>query len=163
MPSTTADNQDHIRYEISQLEKMREQILADMETLRTQEDNLRQFEARLRESMPPWGHASRAPMGSGHGDSGALAAEWEKFQRSRALLEAERRALADEMIVLREEKTELQRRNDALKQREAWLEVREKEFAAKCAQPVPPPAPPRSVTLSPFIAAKNLLSLSRAS
>ncbi|MBI2518679.1 MAG: hypothetical protein HYV95_17530 [Opitutae bacterium] len=135
---------DHLRYEISQLETMRQQILADMETLRQQETNLRAFESHLRESMPPMGAVSRAPMSAAPfaGDAQTLAGEWEKFQRSRALLEAERRALTDDLIALREDREALRRREDALKQREAWIETREKDLAAKAFAPPPRAAKP---------------------
>lgn len=128
---------DHLRYEISQLETMRQQILADMETLRQQETNLRAFESRLREAMPARGSVSRAPMPSAPftGDARTLAAEWEKFQRSRALLEAERRALTDDLIALREDREALKRQEEALRQREAWLDTREKDLAAKAFSP----------------------------
>jgi chromosome segregation ATPase len=155
--STTPENDsntEHLRHEISQLEKMREQILADMENLRTQEANLRAFEARLRGSQPPQAGLTQAPMES---RSPLLDAEWEKFQRSRALLEAERRALNDDRMALREDKAELVRRNEALQKRESWIEVREKELAAKA---MPPPKAPSQ---TPFEMAKNLFSLRRAS
>jgi DNA repair exonuclease SbcCD ATPase subunit len=152
--SENASNAEHLRYEISQLEKMREQILSDMENLRTQETNLRAFEARLRGSCPPQAGFTNAPMGS---RSPLLDAEWEKFQRSRALLEAERRALNDDRMALRDEKGELQQRDEALRKRESWIEVREKELAAKA---MPPPKAPSH---TPFEMAKNLFSLRRAS
>jgi chromosome segregation ATPase len=159
--STTPEsdnNAEHLRYEITQLEKMREQILSDMENLRTQENNLRAFESRLRGSCPPQSHAgfTQAPMGPGS-RSPLLDAEWEKFQRSRALLEAERRALNDDRMALRDEKTDLQQRDEAVRKRESWVEIREKELAAKA---MPPPKAPSH---SPFEAAKNLFSLRRAS
>jgi len=156
---TSDGNAEHLRYEISQLEKMREQILSDMENLRTQENNLRAFESRLRGSCPPQAGTgfTQAPMGAGS-RSPLLDAEWEKFQRSRALLEAERRALNDDRLAIRDEKAELAQRDEALRKRESWIEIREKELAAK-AMPPPPKAPSHS----PFEAAKNLFSLRRAS
>ena len=162
--STNTDNPnptEHLRYEISQLEKMREQILADMENLRTQEANLRAFESRLRGSVPPQGQAgqTQAPMAAPGSRSPLLDAEWEKFQRSRALLEAERRAMNDDRMALRDEKAELQRHAEELRKRESWIETREKELAAK-AMPAPVKPPPSH---SPFEAAKNLFSLRRAS
>jgi len=151
---------DHLRYELGQLEKMRDQILHDMESLRTQEANLRAYESRLRTpaGAPPAG-GSRAPLAA---DS--LEAEWEKFQRSRALLEAERRAVTDERIALREQTESLRQREESLKQREAWVAVRERDLAAKA---MPPPhqlakKKAASLTQAPFLAAKNLLSLGRA-
>lgn len=147
---------DHLRYELSQLEKMREQILHDMETLRTQESNLRAYENRLRTTSTP-AHGSRPPMASA-----SLDAEWEKFQRARALLEAERRSLTDERIVVREQAESIRQREEALKQREAWVLTRERDLAAKAMPPPPAKKKKPSVTQAPFLAAKNLLSFGRA-
>ncbi len=143
---------------------MREQIHADMEAMRVQEGNLRAFEARIRGSMPPMSTGSRASFDSKSPIN--LDAEWEKFQRSRALLEAERRALTDERLVIREEREILRQREEGLKQRESWVEVRERELAAKALPPPEPPPPggggkPSSQT--PFEIAKNMLSFRRAS
>jgi chromosome segregation ATPase len=149
---------DHLRYEISQLEKMREQILSDMEALRQQETNLRAFEARLRGTIPPQGAVTRAPMDARAG-AGALDAEWEKFQRSRALLEAERRALTDDRIALREEREVMQLREEELRKREAWVESREKELAAQAmSAPVV-----KASSRTPFELARNFFTLRRAS
>jgi len=131
-----ASHDDHLSYEISQLEKLRQQIFSDMETLRQQEHNLRTYEARLR-SLPPPSGATVAPFSGDHHD---LAAAREKLSRQRALLEAERRALTDERIALREEKAAVSQQSETLKQREAWVELRERELQAK--QFAPPPAPP---------------------
>ena len=120
-PSDTPQTPEQISREISQLAKMREQIHADMEAMRVQEGNLRAFEARIRGSMPPMSTGSRASFDSKSPIN--LDAEWEKFQRSRALLEAERRALTDERLVIREEREILRQREEGLKQRESWVEV----------------------------------------
>ncbi|MFI5336701.1 MAG: hypothetical protein ACHQ5A_07950 [Opitutales bacterium] len=159
---STSQNQtatpDHLHYEISQLEKMQRQIMNDMEALRVQESNLRAFESHLRETMPPMGapSAPRSPA-----TSGSLEAEWEKVRRSRTLLDAERRAFVDERALLREHLADLKQREDALTQRQAWVELRERELAAKPAAPAPVTKPPFS--RSPFAAAKNFLSLRAAS
>ncbi len=154
-------NNDHLRYEISQLEKMREQILADMEVFRQQETNLRTLETRLRDTMPPQGWASVPPVVAIDPRGPELDAEWEKFQRARALLEAERRALADDRILFREEKADLQRKEEELRKRVTWVETREKDLEAKLHQP--PPPPPKRSSYSPFELARNLFSLKRAS
>ena len=159
--ATAEAGADHLRYELGQLEKMREQILHDMESLRTQESNLRAYEARLRTpaGAAPAASVSRSPVAT---DS--LEAEWEKFQRSRALLEAERRAVTDDRLVLREQAEALRQREDALKQREAWVATRERDLAVKAMPPPPQLAKKKapSLTQAPFLAAKNLLSLGRA-
>lgn len=128
---------DHLRYEIAQMEKMRQQIFSDMEALRTQEQNLRSYEARLRQSQPA-AQITRAPFAGQH----ELAAEREKLGRLRGLLEAERRSLVDERLAVREEKEMLARKAEELKQREAWLAVRERESTVRAFEAPPKKAAP---------------------
>ena len=135
---------EHLRYEISQLEALRQQIFADMETLRQQEQNLRSYETRLRGAAPAQS-ATTAPFLT---DNLELAAAREKLSRQRALLEAERRALADERIALREDKAAVAQHAEALKQREAWIELRERELQAKSF--APPPAAKKPASVAPF-------------
>lgn len=176
---------DKIRFEISQLEKMRAQIMSDMESMRAQETNLRAFEARIRDSMPPLPFSGSRPSFEVGGsrpsfeNSGSrpsfevrsnsnppnLDAEWEKFQRSRALLEAERRGLTDERLLLREEREifkqreeSLKLREEALKQREAQVAIREQNL-----KPEEELVPAKPTSSSPFMAAKNLFSIRRSS
>jgi len=150
--------------ERAQLEKMRQQILTDLEALRAQESNLRQYEQRLREAAPAvvtGSSNSRPPM-----SSDSIEQEWEKIRRSRTLLDAERRAFLDERLELRENLADVRLREEGLRQREAWLAVQEKEFAARAAAPAAIPLPPAakpSFVSAPFTAAKNLLSLRSAS
>lgn len=148
-PSTTHDSaSDHLRYEFSQLEKMRQQILTDMDALRVQEHNLRSYEAKLRGSQSP------LPVATPVVADAALNAERDKVARLRALLEAERRALVDERLALREEKVLIAQKAEELKQREAWVEVRERDLKVKT---FAPPAK-ASASSSPFAAARNFLS-----
>jgi uncharacterized protein (DUF3084 family) len=136
---------DHLRYEISQLEKMRQQIFSDMEALRQQEQNLRHYEARLRGSQPAAG-ATVAPFtGSTH----EVDVEREKLSRQRALLEAERRSLTDDRLAMREEKTALAQYAEALKQREAWIDLRERELKVKAFTP-PPAVTKKPASVAPF-------------
>ncbi len=165
---STENTADHLRYEATQLEKMRRQILSDMDSLREQENNLRAYETRLRDSQSPMGlppvnsGATATPftgrVGSG-ASAGSLEGEWDKLQRSRTLFEAERRAFTDERNELREKQTNLLQREEALRQREAWVEIREKELAAKA---MPAPAPAKPASHSPFEMARNLFSMKRA-
>ncbi|MBI5424694.1 MAG: hypothetical protein HZA32_11480 [Opitutae bacterium] len=140
-----ANATEHLRYEIAQLDKMRQQIFSDMEALRQQEQNLRSYESRLRGAPPPTG-TTIAPFTGG---SREIDAEREKLSRQRALLEAERRSLADDRIALREERTALAQYAEALKKREAWLEVQERELKARAF--APPPAPVKKpASVAPF-------------
>jgi hypothetical protein len=121
-PDSTSQATDILRAEVAQLEKIRQQIASDMETLRTQEANLRVMENRIRDSRPP------LPAAAPSADQAMLDAERDKLSRLRALTEAERRALVDERLAVREEKAMLERKAEELKQREAWLDAREKDF-----------------------------------
>jgi len=136
---------DHLRYEIAQLEKMRQQIFSDMEALRQQEQNLRSYESRLRGAPAPTGTTIAPFTGSSH----EIDVEREKLSRQRALLEAERRSLVDDRIALREEKTAVAQYAEALKKREAWLEVQERELKAKAFTPPPAPAK-KPASVAPF-------------
>ena len=104
--------------DLARLEKLHRQIRADLETMRTQEENLRAYEQRLREVRPQSGAGATAAIPGGAEE---LAVAWEKFQRAQALLEAERRALTDERMPHREMVVALQRRESELKRRESWL------------------------------------------
>lgn len=170
-------NPEQIRFEISQLEKMRSQIMSDMESMRAQETNLKAFEARIRDSMPPIPMTGSRPsfessgsrpsfeVRSSNSNHPGLDAEWEKFQRSRALLEAERRGLTDERLLLREERDILKQREETLKLREETLKQREAQVAIreKNSKPDDEPPPSKPTSSSPFVAAKNLFGLRRAS
>lgn len=149
---------DHFRSEVAELEKIRAQILSDMEALRTQEENLRAYEARLRGSQPPLVATTTATRPPLHANELTdLDALREKLARTRALLEAERRALVDERLAIREERATLETKAVALKQREAWVEARERAFAAKA---LPPPGRRESgAGASAFGAARKLFSL----
>lgn len=174
--NTPPPSTEQIRFEISQLEKMRAQIMSDMEAMRAQEHNLKAFEARIRDSMPPMPMAgSRPPFESSgsrpafetrsNNSNSGFDGDWEKMQRARALLEAERRSLTDERLVLREERDilkqreeNLKQREDAMKQREAQVALREQKAAA-ATEELPPTKP---VSRTPFEAARNLFSIRRA-
>ena len=126
---------DHDDREVAQFEKMRQQIMADLENLHQQERNLRTYEARLRGAGPT---AATSPSD--------LDADREKLGRLRGLLEAERRSLVDERLAVREEKEMLAHKAEELRQREAWLEVRERDFKVRAFE-----APPKKASSSsPF-------------
>ncbi len=135
--------------------------MQDMETLRTQEQNLRSYEARLRAQT----HTASSNNCSSPAPTSTISHELEearhKLARLQALVEAERRALNDERMAFREKQTELARQEEELKKRAAWVEIRERDLAAK-AMPPPPNARTKSsafssLTQAPFAAARQLL------
>ena len=128
MSDSSTQPTEALRAEVANLEKIRQQISSDMEVLRQQEANLRVFETRLRDSRSPIPASQPA-------DQATLDAEREKLSRLRALTEAERRALTDERLSVREEKFALERKAEEIKQREAWIDARERDFEAKASGP----------------------------
>lgn len=124
--------------EIARLKQLQKQISADMEALRVQEANLRAYESRLREARPQPGPVA---AGAASGGDEQLQAAWEKYHRAQALLEAERRALADERLACREQAAALKAREAEFKRRESWLAQREAALAAPPADGKAAPAP----------------------
>lgn len=127
----------------AELARLHQQIAADLDHLRQQEQNLRHYEARLRGTQPPMSEPA-APLPARY----EIEAEQERLSRLRGLLEAERRALVDERLAVREEKAFVVQKIEELKQREAWLAVRERELQVRAF--APPPAAPKSGSGSPF-------------
>ncbi len=131
----TAATQEHLQHEIAQLEKLRTQIYSDMEALRSQENNLRAYETRLREARPQPGPVAAGAASGGNED---LAAAWEKFHRAHALLEAERRSHTDERLAFREEVAAFRQKESELKRRESWLAQREAALQTAQVDKTPP-------------------------
>jgi chromosome segregation ATPase len=141
-----------------------EQILAEVQT---REENLRAYEARLREwqeqldgahPQPPIKRPSLHPFVSTHTlrDESGLQAAWEKVHRSREILEAEQKHLIDDRLLLQERETALKKREAALALREERLAAREQ--AAPVAKPKTKKAPSamESFTRAPFAMAKSV-------
>lgn len=145
-----------------QLQRLHEQLKADIELLQEKETNLKASETRLRALLERTSTLTATPFQSGRvgGTVGDLDAAWEKFHRSQALFEAERRAFKDERLLLREQQTALQAREAEVVRREAWLETCEREIAAVAATTVPaiPTPARRTLTTAPFLAVKHLFS-----
>ncbi len=161
----------HDSQEAAHLEKLRSQISTDIEDMQQKETSLREYEQRLRllvehaqNSRPPQTanqfYSTTAPT------SASVDAEWEKYRRAHALLEAARRGLCDDRLALKEREERLQLREDEVARREAWITVREQEIEAsslariaaqQAPMPAPAPKPKTSFTAAPFLAARNLI------
>jgi chromosome segregation ATPase len=152
--------------EIARLEKLRAQVSSDIELMQQKETSLREYEARLRQmvetvhSQPPQGGSARPhstpPVNAN------LDAEWEKYQRAHALLEAARRGLTDDRLALKQREADLLRLEELLSRREAWIKVREQELdtlaqARAQQQAVVAAKAKSSFTQAPFLAVRNLL------
>jgi predicted nucleic acid-binding Zn-ribbon protein len=156
--------------EAAHLEKLRTQISTDIETMHQKEASLREYEQRLRalvdhvqHTQPPQGTTPHLAPPSGPSQA-ELDSQWEKYERAHALLEAARRGLTDDRMALKEREEKVMIREQEVARREAWVKVREEEMAAKIAvQTAAPTKNKPSFTDAPFLAAKNLLSLGKAS
>lgn len=137
---------------VATLAEERRRWQEDLEALREREQNLRDYEARLRGLQAEIDAGRGAPAGAAAGargttlftrpsstapfDDAGLQAAWDKLHRAREILEAEERNMRDDRIALRELETQLKRREKELAAREASLAEREALIVAA----TPPPA-----------------------
>jgi hypothetical protein len=153
--------------EAAHLEKLRSQITTDIEAMQQKEASLREYEQRLRllvetahNSRPPQQAAAQYFVSSAPNTS-EVDAEWEKYNRAHALLEAARRGLCDDRLALKDREERLQVREVEVARREAWVKVREQELEAqvqaRAKKEVEVKARP-SFTTAPFLAARNLFT-----
>ncbi len=159
MNTSTPDTQ-----EAAHLEKLRTQISTDIEAMQQKEASLKEYEQRLRllvehaQHSPPPQNASQFYVTTGPSQA-SLDSEWEKYERAHALLEAARRGLCDDRMVVKEREEKVNLREVEVARREAWVKVHEQEIAAhaQAAQAAAAALKARpSFTTAPFRAAKNL-------
>jgi len=157
---TTSDTEETAR-----LEKLRTQLSTDIEVMQQKEASLREYEQKLRLLVEHAGN-TQPQMNTNHymvtnGQSqSALDSEWEKFQRTNALMEAARRSLTDDRLALKDREERVMVREQEVARREAWLKAREQQVAAKIeADAVEAVKKPKSsFTTAPFLAARNFFS-----
>ncbi|OHE81709.1 MAG: hypothetical protein A3G75_10635 [Verrucomicrobia bacterium RIFCSPLOWO2_12_FULL_64_8] len=134
------------RAEAERLETEREQMVADAEFLREQENNLRVYEQRLRELLAA-SEAERVSRQAAtperpNGEPGSgIQSAWDKVNRAMDMLEAERRSFNDQKITLRETEKRLQEWEARLKEREAQLNAREQQADTQAAKAAAKRAP----------------------
>ena len=138
-----------------------------MEALQQREANLREYEQRLRLLVE---HAHSSPavppppaqyFVTSATDSKNMDAEWEKYNRAHALLEAARRGLCDDRLALKDREERLQAREVEVTRREAWVKVREQELGALAEAREKAEAEIKArptFTTAPFLAARNLFT-----
>lgn len=156
---TTTSSDTH---EVAQLEKLRFQLSTDIEAMHLKEASLKEYEKRLR-LLVEQTHPSHPPVAAAAPSRAELDAEWEKYSRSHALLEAARRGLCDDRLAVKDREERIQLRETEVTRRESWVKVREQELnllAASLAQAREQAAikVKSSFTLAPFLAARNLLT-----
>jgi hypothetical protein len=153
----------------------------DQEALRLREENLREYEARLRllqaeieagrassntaapMLLPPRGTPSLFQRPSSRDpftDDPALAAAWEKLHRAREILEAEQKNLRDDRISIQELEIMVKQRAEEVAEREARVAEREALVtAALSAQPAreePAKSTVTRITRAPFEMARSV-------
>ena len=150
--------------ETAHLEKLRAQLSTDIEAMQQKEASLKEYEQRLRLLMDHNRQGQAAPQAnqvyvtSGPNSQAALDAEWDKYNRAHALLEAARRGLTDDRLAFKEREEKLARREADVARREAWVKAKEQEFAnAAAAKAMPVPDSNPSFVTSPLRAARKML------
>lgn len=156
----------HDTQEAAHLEKLRSQLSSDIEAMHQKEASLKEYEQRLRllvdhaHSHPPQ-PANQYFVTPTAPNSAGLDAEWEKYNRAHALLEAARRGLCDDRLAVKEREERLQQREVEVTRREAWVKVRQLELEnlaqARAKEEAEAKAKP-SFTTAPFLAARNLFT-----
>ncbi len=162
--STTSDIEETAR-----LEKLRTQLSTDIEVMQQKEASLREYEQKLRLLVE---HASNSqpPLNANHyaannAGQNAIDAEWEKYQRANALLEASRRSLTDDRLALKDREEKVMIREQEVARKEAWLKSRELQLASRLeaeAAAVAAAKSKPSFTVAPFLAARNLFSAGKS-
>ncbi len=156
--------------EAAHLEKLRTLISTDIEVMHQKEASLKEYEQRLRllvehaHHSPPPQNASQKHITTGPSQA-SLDSEWEKYARAHALLEAARRGLCDERMVLKEREEKMKSREEEVARREAWVIVREKEITTQSqaqAAAATKTKSKSSFTVAPFLAAKNLFTMNKS-
>lgn len=114
----------------------RRQLQIDHEMLTVQEENLREYEARLRQLLQPAAETEPAPSPARRGtrsphEDPALHAAWQQLHRARELLEAEQAVLRDERMKLRERDVAVMHRENLVANRERAIEELEQSFAPR--------------------------------
>lgn len=161
---TTSDTEETAR-----LEKLRSQLSTDIEVMQQKEASLREYEQRLRLLVEHAGNTqpqlnTNHYMATNGQGQGALDAEWEKFQRANALMEAARRSLTDDRLALKDREEKVMIREQEVARREAWVKAREQQITAKLEAEAAEAAkkPKSSFTSAPFLAARNFFSVDKS-
>jgi hypothetical protein len=175
MSTSTTPATPETNKEATHLAKLRAQLSTDMEAIHQKEASLKEYEQRLRLLMEHNQQGQPAPQANqffvsstGPNSQAALDAEWEKYNRAHALLEAARRGLTDDRLAFKEREERLAAREVEVSRREAWVKAREQELAAgaapkpKQSAPTPTADSTPSFATSSLRAARNLLSPKKA-
>lgn len=151
-----------LQQEAAKIARERRRWHDDIDLLREQEGNLKEYEARLRKVQAQleadrvlWFSTTARPETRSPFDDGALREAWQKLQRASELLESERAHVRNDRLYTQEQESALKARESQLTAREQKVADAEARLASRLAA-APTAATPGSAASSP------MLSLARA-
>lgn len=162
-----------LQQEAAKIARERRRWHDDLDLLREQEKNLRDYESRLRKMQAQleadrvlWFSTTARPDPKSPFDDGALREAWQKLQRASELLETERAHVRDDRLCSQEREVALKARAEQLTQREQKITELEVRLAARMVPLVPEPSTPstspiRSLARAPLEMAKTVFGGSK--
>lgn len=167
-----------LQQEAAQIARERRRWHDDLDLLREQETNLKEYESRLRKVQAQleadrvlWFSTTARPTASKSPfDDSTLRDAWQKLQRASELLETERAHARDDRLYCLEQEKTLKARIQTLTAREARAAELEARYAMMAAPPpveadpaIPPPSPMRVLVRAPLDLAKSVFGVSKKS
>lgn len=166
------DTAMQLQQEAAKIARERRRWHDDMDLLREQEKNLKEYETRLRKVQTQleadrvlWFSTTARPETKSPFDDGALREAWQKLQRASELLESERAHVRNDRLYTQEKEAVLKTREEQLAARE--LKVAEAETRATARLAAAPTAAPvssssmRTLARAPLEMAKSVFGGSK--
>lgn len=164
------DTAMQLQQEAAKIARERRRWHDDLDLLREQEKNLKEYEARLRKVQAQletdrvlWFSTTARPETKSPFDDGALREAWQKLQRASELLESERAHVRNDRLYTQEKETALKTREAALTAREHKLAEAEARLTSRLASaptaapaPAASPSPMRTLARAPLEMAKSV-------
>ncbi|MBP8257212.1 MAG: response regulator [Opitutaceae bacterium] len=161
-----------LQQEAAKIARERRRWHDDLDLLREQETNLKEYESRLRKVQTQleadrvlWFSTTARPEAKSPFDDGALREAWQKLQRASELLESERAHVRNDRLYTQEKDTALKAREEQLATRESKVAEAEARMAARvAAAPAAAPAPSgpiRTLARAPLEMAKSVFGGSK--
>ncbi|MBP7142274.1 MAG: response regulator [Opitutaceae bacterium] len=156
-----------LQQEAAKIARERRRWHDDLDLLREQETNLKEYESRLRKVQTQleadrvlWFSTTARPEAKSPFDDGALREAWQKLQRASELLESERAHVRNDRLYTQEKDAALKAREEHLAARESKVADAEARMAARvAAAPMAAPAPTnpmRTLARAPLEMAKSV-------
>ncbi len=161
-----------LQQEAAKIARERRRWHDDLDLLREQETNLKEYESRLRKVQTQleadrvlWFSTTARPETKSPFDDGALREAWQKLQRASELLESERAHVRNDRLYTQEKDAALKAREEQLAARELKVADAETRMTARlAAAPTVAPAPSgpmRTLARAPLEMAKSVFGGSK--